>query len=644
MKKRILCALLCALSVPLNPAAYALGLASDNAICASAQKTDYETLYQHDIDMSVLSDYIYGGSKATSGKSCGYGYAKVPEEWTRHERPKELPLVGKAVVHIGDAGKEGRVCGRFYPGQPPENYHKRRIEELTAIGYDPVMGPVSVEEGNANKAFFVYTSSEFEVVAYNDEWVAVWDIGGVDTSRGVGNPCGGEQYAQYASWKPGVYFLPRKNCYILDINNQLDSAPEAVANGTATCTLLVKTTPDSEDYVKAGVYKTNQSFQVIDTTPINGHYKVYYRHGAYYVNSQYVNLKLANTKKPMVTYTAEADTASLDAVNIYESPDKNSTLAGTVKTGALVEIIQKDYNDTYSKVWFNSRECYIETNYLTNLQKTPSGSGIAQLGAPIGVIVIDSPWSAYGQLAYTSDGLQFMKDLGNVSMSNRDLEQKLFSANVCSKMEDRDWANVYKIQDYEYTPDPLYPDEIETGKVYTVLFDGDIRYIVQDDERYCTFNYYPGNGYNKATVANTQSIYVDMDKYDVLAYNINGNNYFKIRDIAKMLTGSCKSFDIQYDSATNSINMLSFFDYTEVGGELTKGDGATRTAYSSSAFLTYDGIPIKATCYNIDGNNYFKLRDITDALDCKVEWDNQNKLIKVITTLPAYDDPSEPVG
>ena len=71
---------------------------------------------------------------------------------------------------------------------------------------------------------------------------------------------------------------------------------------------------------------------------------------------------------------------------------------------------------------------------------------------------------------------------------------------------------------------------------------------------------------------------------------------------------------------------------------------ASRTAFSSSAFLTLDGVPIKATCYNIDGNNYFKLRDITDALDCRVECDDNNQLIWVVPSVPAYDDPNEAVG
>ena len=159
-----------------------------------------------------------------------------------------------------------------------------------------------------------------------------------------------------------------------------------------------------------------------------------------------------------------------------------------------------------------------------------------------------------------------------------------------------------------------------------------------------TFTYYPGNGFSKNSVAKTQTVCLDGRKFNTVAYNIDDNNYFKLRDIAKILDGTIKTFDIKYDGATNSIDMLSFYDYTSVGGELTPGDGKERTALSSSAFLTLDGVPIKATCYNIDDNNYFKLRDITDALDCRVEWDNNTQMIWVIPARTAYDDPDEIMG
>lgn len=97
---------------------------------------------------------------------------------------------------------------------------------------------------------------------------------------------------------------------------------------------------------------------MIDATPINGHYKVYYRGGAYYVNANYVNLKLVNATKPAVSHTAIVDTGELKSVNIRGNADIESELIGIVKTGALIEVVQKDYNDTYSKIWFNSRYGY----------------------------------------------------------------------------------------------------------------------------------------------------------------------------------------------------------------------------------------------------------------------------------------------
>ena len=76
-------------------------------------KSDDEK-YQHAINMVFLADYIYGGSKTTEGEEMNF-YAKVPTEWVRHKRPASLPLVGKAVIHIGDEGKFGSVKASFYP-------------------------------------------------------------------------------------------------------------------------------------------------------------------------------------------------------------------------------------------------------------------------------------------------------------------------------------------------------------------------------------------------------------------------------------------------------------------------------------------------------------------------------------------------
>lgn len=608
--------------------------------------------YQHAIEMAFLSDYIYGGSKTTEGKERNF-YAKVPTEWVRHDRPASLPLVGMAIVHIGDEGKIGSVKASFYPGNPPINYHSRRLDELKAIGYDPIFAEKSRTEANANTAFYATTTNEFEVVAYNEKWVAIWSEGGVDETRGSIRQCGEKDGTAFTSWKPAVYFLPRKNCYILDINNQVSTPPQIQAVGKATGLLMVKTTPDDKDYVKSGIIKLNQSIQIVDAAPQNGHYKIYYKKGIYYVETKYVNMQLANTQKPTTQYKA---TAAVDC-----DISDGSSVVGSVKKGAAIDVIKLNYDGKKSKIWFNSKECYIPTSNLEGLNKTLSAADTAKLGAPIGVLSVDTPWGEWGALTYSAEGLAKLKNYryGYINVDEKMMSEYnkwvLSNNGDINKIHDREWVNVYGIEEYSFDRDAdmrdipgIDPADIEpwiiTGKIYTIFYDGEIRYLVHEDDEHETFTYYPGSGFSKNSVAKTQTVCLDGLKYNTVAYNIDDNNYFKLRDIAKILDGTIKTFDIKYDAATNSIDMLSFYDYTSVGGELKPGDGAKRKALSSSVFLTLDGVPIKATCYNIEGNNYFKLRDITDALDCRVEWDNSTKMIWVIPARTAYDDPDEIMG
>ena len=608
--------------------------------------------YQHAIEMTFLSDYIYGGSKTTEGAERNF-YAKVPTEWVRHDRPASLPLVGMAVIHIGDAGKIGSVKASFYPGNPPINYHIRRLDELREIGYEPLFSDWTRTDAFANTAFYATTTNEFEVVAYNEDWVAVWSEGGVDESRGSIRQCGEKDGTAFTSWKPGVYFFPRKNCYILDINNQVSTPPQIQAVGRATGLLMVKTTPDDKDYVKSGIIKINQSLQIADAAPQNGHYKIYYKKGLYYVDAKYVNMQRANTEKPTTQYKAIA------AVDCDISD--GTSIVGSVKKGAAIDVIDKDYDGTNSKIWFNSKECYIPTSKLDEFTKTLSAADTATLGAPIGVLSVDTPWGEWGALTYSAEGLAKLKNYryGYINVDeNKMMEytQWVGSNNGdINKIHDREWVNVYGIEEFSFDRDEdmrdipgIDPSDIDpwiiTGKIYTIFYDGEIRYLVHEDDQHDTFTYYPGNGFSKNSVAKTQAVYLDGLKYNTVAYNIDDNNYFKLRDIAQILSGTIKTFDIQYDGATNSIDMLSFYDYTSVGGELTPGDGTERKALSSSVFVMLDGVPIKATCYNIEGNNYFKLRDITDALDCRVEWDGKTQMIWVIPARTAHDDPDEIVG
>jgi|GEM_PF-3591666 len=117
------------------------------------------------------------------------------------------------------------------------------------------------------------------------------------------------------------------------------------------------------------------------------------------------------------------------------------------------------------------------------------------------------------------------------------------------------------------------------------------------------------------------------------AYNINGNNYFKLRDLAYILSGTEKQFDVGWDGANNAISLTSGQSYTVVGGEMQgKGAGAKTPAPTTSKIIK-DGAEVSFTAYNIEGNNYFKLRDIGAAFNFGVTWDGAKNTIVIDTSI-----------
>jgi len=116
------------------------------------------------------------------------------------------------------------------------------------------------------------------------------------------------------------------------------------------------------------------------------------------------------------------------------------------------------------------------------------------------------------------------------------------------------------------------------------------------------------------------------------AYNINNNNYFKLRDLAKIVSGTTKQFEVTWDNEKASINLVSNKSYTAVGEEMSKGDGKIKNAALNTAKIYKDGSEIALTAYNINGNNYFKLRDIANAFNIGITWDGTANTIGIDTT------------
>lgn len=130
----------------------------------------------------------------------------------------------------------------------------------------------------------------------------------------------------------------------------------------------------------------------------------------------------------------------------------------------------------------------------------------------------------------------------------------------------------------------------------------------------------------------TSKVLVNGNAVSFDAYQINGNNYFKLRDIAKVISGTDKQFEVTWDGAKNAINLISGQSYTPVGGELAAGSGANQQAVLNTSTVYLDGKQINLTAYTIQGNNYFKLRDLGQTFDFGVGWDGANNTVTIDTS------------
>ena len=123
-------------------------------------------------------------------------------------------------------------------------------------------------------------------------------------------------------------------------------------------------------------------------------------------------------------------------------------------------------------------------------------------------------------------------------------------------------------------------------------------------------------------VRSPQSLTLNGHLVDCEKYNIDGSNYFKLRDLAYILQGTPAAFGVGWDAEANAILIIPGMPYEPVGGELVVGEDKSATAVPSSQSLWFLDAPSDGlSVYNIGGNNFFKLRDLSELMGFTVDFD-----------------------
>lgn len=125
------------------------------------------------------------------------------------------------------------------------------------------------------------------------------------------------------------------------------------------------------------------------------------------------------------------------------------------------------------------------------------------------------------------------------------------------------------------------------------------------------------------TSAKGQAVYVGSTRVYPTGYNINDNNYFKLRDVGKLA-----GFGVNWNEDTRTVEISTTRTAPELTG-ITDTAVTGATAKPTDQRITVDGQEVSMTAYKIKGNNYVKLRDIGKTINFGVSFNMATKAVSI---------------
>ena len=128
-------------------------------------------------------------------------------------------------------------------------------------------------------------------------------------------------------------------------------------------------------------------------------------------------------------------------------------------------------------------------------------------------------------------------------------------------------------------------------------------------------------------IKNTKKVTLDGEEVMVGAYDIEGYNYLKLRDVAAILNGKKCQFDVGYDKPTKLISIELAKAYEKVEGDLAEIKDEKAKAIIRVIKILVNGEEKEVKTALINENNYMQLRDLGSLVGLNVGYDKVNKVI-----------------
>ncbi|MCD8192540.1 MAG: 5'-nucleotidase C-terminal domain-containing protein [Oscillospiraceae bacterium] len=116
-----------------------------------------------------------------------------------------------------------------------------------------------------------------------------------------------------------------------------------------------------------------------------------------------------------------------------------------------------------------------------------------------------------------------------------------------------------------------------------------------------------------------QTILVDGQSVSLAGYSVEDYNYFALRDLAAVLNGTASQYSVELNESENAVYITTGQGYD--GESAAQSADEVVSCEESSWSFYVNGVEAEVSSYNINGNNYFKLRDLANAIGFGVGYD-----------------------
>ncbi|MFR9301927.1 MAG: hypothetical protein ACLVKW_02565 [Fenollaria massiliensis] len=142
-------------------------------------------------------------------------------------------------------------------------------------------------------------------------------------------------------------------------------------------------------------------------------------------------------------------------------------------------------------------------------------------------------------------------------------------------------------------------------------------------------------------VKNTKKVTLDGEEVKVGAYDVEGFNYLKLRDVAAILNAKKCQFSVGYDEPTKLISVELAKGYEKVEGDLAEIKDEKAKAIVSVKKILVNGEEKEVKTALINEYNYMQLRDLASLVGLGVDYDAKNKVIMLKSDAEAKEEKPE---